>query len=233
MSRVPQFPTARRPQTPNASEYDNHDAPPTNTTRPLQINRPPTRPTTPSTRAPNGGPSTPYSNGPIRPQRSGLRNRQASEYSNSDRLSMDSNRDSRDSTSLPRLELPPPQRPPRSDLSSQSRGTNGRLEPVTTTLSPISAGSEQEVSPAAAAIAAFQNAIARRRGMTQDDYVDEEYERQREREMAIQMDRQKRIKEKVPGRKATKPRAGDIDGKYIRAPRNMQLRLGRSCLGRN
>lgn len=32
--------------------------------------------------------------------------------------------------------------------------------------------------------------------------------------MAIQMDRQRKIKEKVYGRKGTKPRAGDIDGAY-------------------
>lgn len=42
---------------------------------------------------------------------------------------------------------------------------------------------------------------------------DEEYEKEKEREIAIQKDRQKRIRDKVPGRKATgKHRPGDIDG---------------------
>lgn len=48
--------------------------------------------------------------------------------------------------------------------------------------------------------------------MTEEDLLDAEYEREKERELAIQRDRQRRIKEKVPGMRAHKPRAGDIDG---------------------
>ncbi|KAI9057726.1 hypothetical protein FKP32DRAFT_1607095 [Trametes sanguinea] len=47
--------------------------------------------------------------------------------------------------------------------------------------------------------------------MSNDDMMDE-YEEQRRREMEVQKARQKRIREKVPGRRATgKARAGDID----------------------
>ena len=71
------------------------------------------------------------------------------------------------------------------------------------------------MSPGGAAVlAAFQQAFARRRGMTEDDRLDAEYERERAREAAILMDRQRRIREKVPGMRAHKPRAGDIDGAY-------------------
>ncbi len=209
MSRVPPFPAARRPQTPSSSEYDYLPQSP-NTTRPLQINRPPTRPTTPSSRSANAGPSTSPPVVPMRPQRSGLRGRQVSEYSNSDRASIDSRygeyRDSRDSSGYT------PARPTRNDFAARSRPTNGSID-ANGLLSPLSPSSEAEVSPqGVAAIAAFQHAIARRRGKAGDEYADAEYEREKQREMAIQMDRQKRIREKVPGRKATKPRAGDIDG---------------------
>jgi exocyst complex component 4 len=103
-------------------------------------------------------------------------------------------------------------RPPRSDINGKSRAANGRID--TTVMSPLSPSSETDVvSPRGVeAVLAFQSIIARRRGKAGDDYADVEYEREKQREMAIQMDRQKRIKEKVPGRKATKPRAGDIDG---------------------
>ncbi|KAI0785469.1 Sec8 exocyst complex component-specific domain-containing protein [Irpex lacteus] len=145
----------------------------------------------------------------MRPQRSGLRGRQVSEYSNSDRASIDSRygeyRDSRDSSGYT------PARPTRNDFAARSRPTNGSID-ANGLLSPLSPSSEAEVSPqGVAAIAAFQHAIARRRGKAGDEYADAEYEREKQREMAIQMDRQKRIREKVPGRKATKPRAGDID----------------------
>lgn len=51
------------------------------------------------------------------------------------------------------------------------------------------------------------------RGMSRED---EEYEREKEREIAIQKDRQKRIRDKVPGRKMTgKHRPGDIDGVFL------------------
>ena len=99
-----------------------------------------------------------------------------------------------------------------------------------TSLSPVSPGSETDISPAAVAVAAFQNALARRKGISEND---EEYERQKEKEVAIQMDRQKRIREKAPGMKATKPRAGDIDGECAQAIPVAMLRLCESCTGRD
>lgn len=214
MSRAPPFPTPRRSQTPNGNHYDDQPSSPS-TTRPLNINRPPTRPTTPTSRnAPLPGPSSPTPGMPTRPARSGLRTRQVSEHSASERLSVDSSRygDHRDSVGTTRSDTSqPPPRPPRTNLSTSP--PNGHLQ--TNLLSPISPSSEPELSPGgAAALAMFQNAIARRRGMTEDDMYDAEYEREKAREAAIQRDRQRRIKEKVPGMKATKPRAGDIDGEY-------------------
>ena len=49
--------------------------------------------------------------------------------------------------------------------------------------------------------------------MSNDDFMDAEYEEQKRREIEVQKARQKRIKEKVPGRRTTgKAKAGDIDG---------------------
>lgn len=49
--------------------------------------------------------------------------------------------------------------------------------------------------------------------MSNDDMMDAEYEEQKRREMEIQKARQRRIKEKVPGRRMTgKAKVGDIDG---------------------
>ena len=229
MSRVPPFPAARRPQTPSSSEYDYLPQSP-NTTRPLQINRPPTRPTTPSSRSVNAGPSTSPPVVPMRPQRSGLRGRQVSEYSNSDRASIDSRygefRDSRDSAAYP------PARPPRNGVNGKPKTSNGSID-TNGMLSPLSPSSEPEVSPqGAAAIAAFQHAMARRRDKARDDYMDSEYEKEKQREIAIQMDRQRRIREKVPGRKATKPRAGDIDGESCNPISQLFLTLGKLFLMR-
>ncbi|KAI0715379.1 Sec8 exocyst complex component-specific domain-containing protein [Earliella scabrosa] len=48
--------------------------------------------------------------------------------------------------------------------------------------------------------------------MSNDDFMDAEYEEQKRREIEVQKARQKRIKEKVPGRRTTgKAKAGDID----------------------
>ena len=71
-----------------------------------------------------------------------------------------------------------------------------------------------ELSPTGlAAIAAFQSLGVRRRGMSTDDMMDAEYEEQKRREIELQKARQRRIREKVPGRRTTgKAKAGDIDG---------------------
>lgn len=215
MSRVPPFPAARRPQTPSANEYD-YGPPSPKTTRPLQINRPPTRPTTPSNKT-TGISSSPSGSGPSRPQRSGLRSRHVSEYSTSDRLSIDSGsgdyRERRDSAATTRSDISqPPPRPARSNVPASAGGSNGRLKPPPAR-SPTSP--DEVPSPLAAnAIAAFQALMSKKtRGKTDDDYIDEEYERAKRKELAIQKDYQRRLQERVPGRKATKPRAGDIDGK--------------------
>ena len=51
--------------------------------------------------------------------------------------------------------------------------------------------------------------------MSTDDMLDAEYEEQKRKEIEVQKARQKKIREKVPGRQATgKAKAGDIDGKY-------------------
>lgn len=63
-----------------------------------------------------------------------------------------------------------------------------------------------------------------------------EHEREKEREAAIQRDRQRRLKEKAYGRKTTKPRAGDIDGKRnVSTPVQEQdlVVVTRSYLGRD
>ncbi|KAJ3554644.1 hypothetical protein NM688_g3000 [Phlebia brevispora] len=210
MSRVPPFPSARRAQTPSTSEYD-YGPPSPNTTRPLQINRPP-RPTTPSRSAAMS--SSPSGPGPARPPRSGLRSRKVSEYTGSDRLSIDSNggdyRDQRDSIDTSRSDSSqPPPRPPRSNISGTPAATNGHLKPPPSR-SPTS---PEELSPSSMAVLAmFQSVMQKkRRGMTDDDYLEAEYEKEKEKELAIQQVRQRRLRERMPGRKATETKAGDID----------------------
>ncbi|TCD59885.1 hypothetical protein EIP91_011260 [Steccherinum ochraceum] len=206
MSRIPPPLTSRRPRTPNGSDHDSQH----HSTRPLQINRPPTRPTTPSSSnvplpSPRGQEFS-FSNGPTRPQRSGLRSRQVSEYSE-DGDSRSSFRDSRFRESLDttnsRANNPP----------SSSKTPNGRPRPTRDPSLPLSPTSETDtVSPtSAAAIAAFQSVIAKRRGVTRDDVMDEEYEKAKEKEIEVQKVRQKRIRDKMPSRKVTAHRPGDID----------------------
>lgn len=216
MSRPP-FPTSRRPQTPNGNYYDDGPASP-NTTRPLQIGRPGSRPTTPSSRAvPLPGPSSATPPMPVRPARSGLRGRNTSELSGSERLSLDTlNGDYRDSTGTTRSDASqPPPRPPRAGVSTSPPNAQIQTSNLLSPLTPSSAGTELSPSEAAA-LAMFQHSMAKRRGMTEEDVADVEYRREKEREAAIQMDRQRRIRAKVPGMRAHKPRAGDIDGECCR-----------------
>ncbi|KAI0801047.1 Sec8 exocyst complex component-specific domain-containing protein [Fomes fomentarius] len=87
---------------------------------------------------------------------------------------------------------------------------NGSEQLKGKTRTPVSPG-PSEISPTSlAAVAAFQS-LGRRRGMS-NDMVDDEYEEQKRREIEVQKARQKKIKEKVPGRRTTgKAKAGDID----------------------
>ena len=74
---------------------------------------------------------------------------------------------------------------------------------------------EPETSPTVipAVLSAFQSAgRARRRAMTNGS-DDIEYDRERRKEQELLDMRQRRIREKIPGRRANgKARAGDIDG---------------------
>ncbi|TBU63725.1 Sec8 exocyst complex component-specific domain-containing protein [Dichomitus squalens] len=117
-------------------------------------------------------------------------------------------RDSRDAYDGRPSGLPDGPQPSR----SRNIAMNGYDQP--NGLPRTSASSQpKELSPTGlAAIAAFQSIAGRRRGMSTDDMMDAEYEEQKRREIEMQKARQRRIKEKVPGRRATgKAKAGDID----------------------
>ena len=61
--------------------------------------------------------------------------------------------------------------------------------------------------------------------MSNDDMMDAEYEEQKRREIELLKARQKRIREKVPGRRTTgKAKAGDIDGKSPMSPDDVTAR---------
>lgn len=182
--------------------------------RPLQINRTPPRPTTPSS-ASNASTSPVAPKGPPRPMRSGLRERRVSDYSTSDRASVDSRitRDSRasgDNADAARSDQSQPYRT-RNNVASSSNLSNGRPRAAPSPISPMSP--ESDISPTSlAAIAAFQ-AFGRKRGMSNDSVMDAEYEREKAKEAEVQKARQQRLRDRVPGRKATrKAKAGDIDG---------------------
>ncbi len=122
-----------------------------------------------------------------------------SEVSVPDRSSMESRttRDSRDAYEGRPSGLPDGPQP------SKSRMMNG----------PEQSNGKAEVSPTSLAVVAAFQSFGRKRGMSIDDMMDAEYEEQKRREIEIQKARQRRIKEKVPGRRATgKAKAGDIDG---------------------
>ncbi|KAL4241814.1 Exocyst complex component Sec8 [Abortiporus biennis] len=195
MSRIPTTPS-RRPHTPSAADDDYYHS--TSSTRPLQINRPPGA-NTPSNSS--RIPPSPTTSSPARPQRSGLRSRQVSEYSNSDTASVDSRlRDSRDTNGSTRADIVVPPRH-RNHLGPKS--PSGYARSPTDLLSPTPTSPESELSPTSlAALAAFKTAAVR---------VKDDHSRDREREIAIQKDRQKKIRDRAPARQQTKHRLGDID----------------------
>jgi exocyst complex component 4 len=209
MSRAPPFPTRRAP----SSSQSNGNAPPQtpfpSVARPLQINRPPSRPTTPSSsslvsESPRGAVQPP--SGPSKLQRSELRVRQASENSNSEISSF------RDSISTTYSDVPQPYRArngapgiPNTPADSRPKLQRLRSGPDDSGLSPIT-------PTMSAVISAFQSAGARKRAATNGS-EDTEHEKNRERELQIEKIRQQRIRDKVPGRRMDhKARAGDIDG---------------------
>ncbi|KAI6047781.1 exocyst complex component sec8 [Pisolithus marmoratus] len=134
----------------------------------------------------------------------------AERASTSSRLAYDYNgRDRRDSSSTIRSDASASHRyhngsladnRPRLDLSRSS------MDEVPTT-SPVSIATSPALS---AVMAAFKDAGARKRGMT--DESNGECERERKAEMERQKSRQERIRERMPGRRPTgKAKAGDID----------------------
>lgn len=209
MSRAPPFPT-RRTRSPSLSNSSSTN-PGASGTRPLQIVRPPSRPTTPSNSSyisgtsPRGLPSAPT---PSRPQRSELRSR-AAEQQGSDRGSTSSRDYQRESavglvTSLVcglLLTLFQYQKSNTATPSNRSQPNEERYidngEATPTSLSTV--------------MSAFKTA-GRRRAMTNDD-DDLDYQRERQSEINAEKSRQQRIRDKVPGRRTNgKPYTGDIDG---------------------
>ncbi|KAF8213248.1 exocyst complex component sec8 [Mycena galopus ATCC 62051] len=191
MSRSAPFPSRRR--SPSLSNGNGPDPQYPNGTRPLQVARPPSRPTTPS----NSGlisssPQRPLQNtvpnGPSRPQRSELRSR-GSDYS----AASSYNRDSA------------------ADTSYRSRGPAGNSGSGNPRPKPQQRPSVDDAAPASPALnsvmSAFRTAGTRKR--TEDDY---ERERERREEIEAEKLRQQRIRDKAPGRRVNgKARAGDID----------------------
>lgn len=205
MSRAPPFPT-RRARSPSLTNGNSQQS----STKPLQIGRLPSRPTTPSNgsshyvKGPTGSPNS-NSSGPSRPQRSEFRSRQSGVSD----VPSDYSRDYyRDSMSTTRSDVSTPHRP-RPGTSTSNTPGGPRLPP------PRSARGlteDETTSPTlASAISAFQFAGVRKRAMTNGS-DDLNYERERQQEIEEDKARQKRIRDKMPGRQPTSARTGEIDG---------------------
>lgn len=188
MSRISPFPsTPARTRSPAPMEAGD--------TRPLQIGR---RPTTPSNSAHTG---------PSRPQRSELRARQISEHS----VSSADTRDSRDRYDSIETESSIPRRTP---TRNQKAGSSSRSALKTSMPSEAKEEESPKTPQLSSVLFAFKKAGERKRAMTNGS-VDTEWEQEREREMLAEQNRQKRIKDRVPGRRMNgKAKAGDIDGMF-------------------
>ncbi|KAJ7071200.1 exocyst complex component sec8 [Mycena amicta] len=180
---------SRQSPFPNRRVLTNGDGPASSSTRPLQISRPPSRPTTPSNNGaePRVRQQRVEESPPSRPQRSGLRSQRESEYSST-----------RDSVST--------------DVSTSYRSRpsnpNGPVKPQRLRSTPYE---EEQTTPTSltSVMSAFQSAGSRRRD-TGDEET--EYRRERREEMEAEKLRQQRIRDKAPGRRPNgKARAGDID----------------------
>ncbi|KZT30767.1 hypothetical protein NEOLEDRAFT_1159877 [Neolentinus lepideus HHB14362 ss-1] len=207
MSRTSPFPTnpgrrARSPPLPNGN--DTQPGPYSTQTRPLQIGRPPSRPTTPSNSSFSSRNGIP--NGPSRPQRSELRSRQGSDYyvaseqtaASSSRAGFNT-RDRRDSSVTTR-----------SDASYSSRTQSTRRPPERSMTVNSMQSEDGAPSPSLATVmSAFQSAGARKRAMTNGS-ADMDYERERERVIQEEKLRQKKLRDKGM-RMNGKAKAGDID----------------------
>ena len=212
MSRAPPFPTRRRSPSNSSTSYSQPLSAPggSNSTRPLQIPRPGSRPTTPVDYASNSPsytrPAVPT--GPSRPQRSELRTR--AEYTGSERASISSqDRYNRDSISTSRSDVSGSYY--RNGLGSASTPVNGppprqRPPPLQSPMSDD--GSQTTPKTLSSVLTAFQSAGTRRR---QTDETDEDYRRERELEIEAEKARQQRIRDRAPGARRD-TRGGEIDG---------------------
>lgn len=215
MSRAPPFPTRRRsPSTSNTSYSQPLSAPGgSNSTRPLQIPRPGSRPTTPVDYVSNSPsytrpPAVPT--GPSRPQRSELRTRP--EYTGSERASISSqDHYNRDSISTSRSDVSGSYY--RNTPNSASTAVNGpppRQRPPPLQSPTSDDGSQGTPKTLSSVLTAFRSAGTRRR---QTDETDEDYQYKRERELEIEAEkaRQQRIRDRAPGARRN-TRGGEIDG---------------------
>ncbi|KAF4573092.1 hypothetical protein EYR36_007602 [Pleurotus pulmonarius] len=202
MSRAPPFPT-RRARSPSLTNGNSQQS----STKPLQIGRLPSRPTTPSNgsshyvKGPTGSPNS-NSSGPSRPQRSEFRSRQSGVSD----VPSDYSRDYyRDSMSTTRSDVSTPHRP----RPSTSNTPGGPRPPPPRSARGLT--EDEATSPTlASAISAFQFAGVRKRAMTNGS-DDLNYERERQQEIEEDKARQKRIRDKMPGRQPTSARTGEID----------------------
>lgn len=220
MSRAPPFPTTRQrsPSVTNGNPYLSQplSAPGTsNSTRPLQIPRPGSRPTTPMdypSNSPSYSSSSSMPTGPSRPQRSELRSRV--EYAGSQRASTSSqdpySRDSIDTRSdvsgSQYRNVPSP-----ANMSISINGPPPRQRPPRLK-SPVSEdGNQTTPTSLTSALSAFQSAGTKRRQTVDDD--DYQYQKERELEIEAEKARQQRIRDRAPGIRKT-ARGGEIDGTY-------------------
>lgn len=217
MSRAPPFPTRRRsPSVTNAGLYSSQPASaPGTSTRPLQISRPGTtssRPTTPvnsfTSNSPSLIPPSTAPIGPSRPQRSDLRTR--AEYSGSERASTSSQDPYRDSIGTLRSEVdvyPYRTLPNSSNILTSEPPPRQRSQRFK---SPIQdKGDDTTPTSLTSALSAFKSAGSRRRQTPSDD-DDQNYRRERELEIEAEKARQQRIRDRATGVRG-KGRAGEID----------------------
>lgn len=202
MSRTPAFPTRRRsPPVTNGVSYVPPSAPGTSTTRPLQISRTGSRPTSPVISHPpiNTAPLS-----PSRPRRSELRSR--AEYSETERASISSldlyRRDSA-STSRSDNHSTPYRVPPKS--------ANNMSTTVDSRSNPQGLNGDRTISPSFA----FRSAGSSK-GRNPDEVDDYNYQRDRELEIDAEKARQQRIRDNGLGLlKKGNVRRGEIDGMSI------------------
>ena len=203
MSRTPPFPS-RRPSVTNGVSYIPSSAPGTSTTRPLQISRTGSRPTSPANTA-NTSPS-PYTAplGPSRPRRSELRARV--EYSDPERASISSDpyRD-RDSTSTSRSDYPNTSYRglPKSVNTSTTMGSRSRQQGL---------DGDQSVPPSLSSSVSALWSAGSSKGQNPDE-AEDNYQRDRELEIEAEKARQQRIRDK--GLAKGNARRGEIDGMFI------------------